>query len=137
MKMKKYWLMLVFASIAGFVGGALGNSLFTIQSAFGEKEPKPATVVEAEQIRIVDKDGNLRIILGNGSIEGGPQLSMYGEDDSGIRLGMAQGKPALILTYKAGVGHVILGMPNRTPSLSFRYGGKSHLWSIPEERDRR
>jgi hypothetical protein len=134
MKKRQYWVMLVFATIAGFMGGTFANSISPIQSAFGEKKNKPAKVVEAEQIRIVDKDGTLQIMLGNGSTEGGPYLIMYGEDDSGIRLELAHGKPALILTYKAGLGRVVLGMPNRTPSMSFRYGSKGHLWSIPEER---
>ncbi len=57
MKKKQLSLMLVFALIAGFIGGALSSQLFTIQSAFADKAIKPQKLVVAEEFRVVDKKG--------------------------------------------------------------------------------
>jgi hypothetical protein len=50
--------MILLALVTGLIGGVLSSQLFTIQTVFAEKEPKPQKLVIAEEFRLVDKKGN-------------------------------------------------------------------------------
>jgi hypothetical protein len=132
MSREQYWPMLVLVILAGFLGGALASRLFTIQPVFAEMETTSLRVIEAEELRIVDQAGNLRVVLKSGSREEGPHLLMYGKTGSNISLGLAHGSPALLL--QSGAGRVMLGMQRQTPSLSLTYGGNRRVWTVSQGR---
>ena len=54
---------LLWAVIVGFAGGIISNQLMTTESAFAEKEIQRRKVIVAEEIRIVDENGQARAIL--------------------------------------------------------------------------
>jgi len=60
-KQKIFYIL--WAVIAGFAGGIISNQLMTTESAFAEKEIQKRKVIVAEEIRIVDEDGQARAIL--------------------------------------------------------------------------
>ena len=53
----------LWAILAGFTGGIISNQLMTTESAFAEKEIQKRKVIVAEEIRIVDENGQARAIL--------------------------------------------------------------------------
>ena len=57
MNKKQYSVMLVLAMFAGFVGGVVASRLFTLQPAFAQKTSKPVEIIEAQEFRLVDKNG--------------------------------------------------------------------------------
>jgi hypothetical protein len=64
MSKKQYSLMLVLALVAGLVGGVVSSQFFIGKSAFAEKKAKPQKVIEAQEFRLVDKEGKTRAMLG-------------------------------------------------------------------------
>jgi len=55
---KKQWRsMLLLAMLAGFVGGMVVSWLFANQPVFAEKRFEPAKVIEAQEFRLMDRDG--------------------------------------------------------------------------------
>jgi hypothetical protein len=70
MKDKPYFLMLVLAILAGFVGGTLASRGFMAAPVFAQKEVNPPGVIEAEEFRLVDKDGKTaaRLTMRDGNI---------------------------------------------------------------------
>lgn len=59
MNKKRCSAMLVFAMIAGFLGGAMGSRLFTHPQAFAQKKSNAIEVIEAQEFRLVDKNGKI------------------------------------------------------------------------------
>lgn len=57
MKNKQYPIIIVLALISGFIGSALSSYFFMGNPAFADKKSKPAKVIEAEEFRVVDKNG--------------------------------------------------------------------------------
>ena len=132
MEKKQLWSMLALSILAGFVGGAVASRVFTLQPVFAAKESNHRRVIEAQELRIVDEDGNLRILLGNGPEDQGPQLLMVDKSGSNIELGLAYGNPGLALTR--GSGRVTLGTKGGIPTLSLRYLGRTRTWTVPTGR---
>ena len=56
-----WWILL--AMIVGFMGGLVASRVATFQPALAEERAKPTKVIEAEEFRLVDKDGNTRARL--------------------------------------------------------------------------
>jgi len=83
MNKKEYSLMLVLALVAGLVGGVVSSQFFVGQPAFAEKDAKTEKVIEAEEFRLVDKDGRTRAFLGFGHSpinRGQPRLELHGKE---------------------------------------------------------
>lgn len=132
MEKKQLWSMLALAILAGFVGGAAASRVFTFQPVFAAKESNQGRVIETQELRIVDEDGNLRILLGNRPEDQGPHLLMVDKSGSNIELGLAYGNPGLALTR--GSGRITLGTKRGIPTLSLRYLGRTRTWTVPTGR---
>jgi len=63
MSKKQYSLIVVLALFGGLVGGVVSSQLLLGQSVHAEKKAKPLKVIEAEEFRVVDKDGRKRAQL--------------------------------------------------------------------------
>ena len=57
MKGKPCGSMIVLAVMAGFVAGVVASWLFVTQPVFAQKNAGSAKVIEAQEFRLVDKDG--------------------------------------------------------------------------------
>ena len=66
MSKRQYVLMLVVALIAGLMGGVVSSQYLVGQTAFARKKEPPRKVIEAQEFRLVDKDGKTRAFLGFG-----------------------------------------------------------------------
>ena len=62
MKRFKYIFLVLLTVVSGFIGGVISNLLFKKQVAVQESEKKK--VVEAQEFRLVDKDGKLLGLFG-------------------------------------------------------------------------
>ena len=60
-KNSRWWIVL--AIIVGFMGGVVTNRVATFQPVFAQESVKPTKVIEAEEFRLVDRDGNTRARL--------------------------------------------------------------------------
>lgn len=58
MQSTKLWVILVLAVVAGFAGGALSSYMFKAEPVIVKEEKK--SVIEAEDFRVVDKEGRFR-----------------------------------------------------------------------------
>ena len=63
MSKKHYSLTVVLAFVGGLVGGLVSNQLLLGQPAHAERKATSLKVVEAEEFRVVDKDGRKRAQL--------------------------------------------------------------------------
>ena len=63
MSKKQYSFIVVLAFVGGLVGGVVSNQLLLSQPAHAEKKAQPSKVIEAEEFRVVDKDGRKRAQL--------------------------------------------------------------------------
>ena len=63
MSKKQYSLIVVLAFVGGLVGGVVSSQLLLGQPAHAEKKAKSLKVIEAEEFRVVDKDGRKRAQL--------------------------------------------------------------------------
>ena len=70
MKQRKWWFMLFLPIVAGFVGGAVASRVFTLELALAQKKPKPIEVIEAQEFRLVNKEGKTeaRLTMRNGRL---------------------------------------------------------------------
>ena len=81
MATKQYSLMIAIALIAGLVGGVVSSQFIGGQPAFARKTAYFKKVIEAEELRLVDKNGKTRAFLGFGEApmnEGQPRFELYG-----------------------------------------------------------
>jgi len=115
------------------VGAALGATLGVLISA---KVMKPARVVEAEEIRLVDASGQKRAVLG--VAEGGWGLSLFGnQSKAGVHLSAssASGRALRLYNAKAGYFGVIMKLdssgPRNRPRLLLLDVLGEVLWSAP------
>ena len=86
MSKRQYSLIVVLALFGGLVGGVVSSQLLLGQPAHAEKKAKPLKVIEAEEFRVVDKDGRKRAQLRVTDL-GSPALILRDENEL-IRLQM-------------------------------------------------
>jgi len=98
MNRKQFLLTLSATVISAFLGGAVSVWLLMPQSVLAQDSPQK--VIEAEQFRVVDQDGNIRISLGTGVL-GGTYLSLSDEKKQARILLIVndEGIPTLILLH--------------------------------------
>ena len=63
MSKKQYSLMVVVAFVGGLMGGVLSSQLLMGQPAHADNKAKAQKIIEAEEFRVVDKDGRKRAQL--------------------------------------------------------------------------
>ena len=68
MSRKQYGFMILLAIVAGLVGGMLSSQFLMGEPVFAQKTPQAQKVIEAQEFRVVDKDGKSRVRLAGGSI---------------------------------------------------------------------
>jgi hypothetical protein len=83
---KQYSLIVVLAFLGGLVGGVVSSQLLLGQPAHAEKKVKSPQAIEAEEFRVVDKDGRKRAQLMLTDL-GSPALILRDENEL-IRLQM-------------------------------------------------
>ena len=86
MSKKQYSLIVVLAFLGGLVGGVVSSQLLLGQPAHAEKKVKLPQAIEAEEFRVVDKDGRKRAQLMLTDL-GSPALILRDENEL-IRLQM-------------------------------------------------
>jgi hypothetical protein len=62
--------MLLLAIMAGFLGGAVASRVFTLEPALAQKKPGAIDVIEAQEFRLVNKEGKTeaRLTMRNGRL---------------------------------------------------------------------
>ena len=121
MKHAEFGLVLLIATAAAVVGGAGFTLLFSGDPVFAQKTPSTATIVTAEQFRLVDQAGETRASL---SVEGDgtPRLDLH-DQNGHRRVGLyllPNGAPRLGLFDETGMHRALLALlPNGEPGLIF------------------
>ena len=132
MKRRQYLLLVVLAVVAGLIGGAVSNRLFVARTAEAQGTKQHERVVIAEEFRLVDKEDNLRGIMGF-SDNGGPELSLYDKGGT-TRINMAlsdYGEPMLSLSDEDGTLRMSMNLITGGPELLLRDEGGTVMWSAP------
>jgi hypothetical protein len=148
MGQKEYGLTLVLAAMAGLVGGGLSGRFLVGDPVIAEETPRHVKVFEAEQFRLVDKEGNIKgalmtlpdgstgfALMDKGSLasagfalntDGSVEMGITGKDGkSGIKL-KAHTSTASDLTFYDANGK------NRA-TLALGTDGKSALWMFDKD----
>ena len=127
MNKKQYSLMLVLALVAGLVGGVVSSQFLMGQPAFAEKKAKPQKAIEAEEFRLVDKNGKTRAFLGIN--KGQPRFELHGK--RGFPLAVL-GLSALMTEQERMEGERSLKHPRRPKvSLVLRNERGKVIWRAP------
>ncbi len=111
----QYGLLIAFAVLAGLLGGFLSNQFLAGSPAFAQQAAKPAEIITAHEIRITDKDGNVRVKLG---------LSEASTAISSIESGTPNWKsakspsPTLTLMDTKGAERLVLALADDQPLLA-------------------
>lgn len=122
MSKKQFSVLIVITVIAGLLGGALSSLIFPDYTVNAEKLRQPATIVAAEEFRLVTKEGEVRarLSLWNGTL---PAL-VFSDKDCHTRafMGVFEGEqPALVLNDKGCKRRAALDLqPDGLPTLTLR-----------------
>ena len=57
MSRRACWFCVVMAMLAGFMGGTVADRLSTPEPVFAQQETQVGKVIEAQEFRLLDKDG--------------------------------------------------------------------------------
>ena len=79
MKKRHYLLLVALTVIAGLAGGAISSQVFTARKAVAQLTQDHERVITAEQFQLVDKEGNMRVVIGM-SPKRGPVLGFTDEN---------------------------------------------------------
>jgi hypothetical protein len=83
MSKKQYSLLVIMAVVAGLAGGVVSSQFVSGQTVFAEKETKPQKVVEAEELRLVDKKGEIHATFKVNNETGTAELRLVDSKDGG------------------------------------------------------
>jgi len=108
--------------LAGLAGGFLSSYMFVSDRVIAQEPLQPARIIEAEEFRLVTKDGQPRatLLLWNGEL---PALTLADETcHSRVFLGVFnESQPALLLNDKGCKQRAALDLqPDGLPSLTLR-----------------
>ena len=122
MTRKAYGVLVMMTMIAGMVGGFLSNHLLVGGVVTAQESGQSAKIVEAEEFRLVTKDGKPRatLLLWNGDL---PALTLADSTcHNRVFLGVFnEEQPALLLNDKGCKQRVALDLqPDGLPSLTLR-----------------
>lgn len=119
MKKKEFILFLSASIFAGLIGGILSNQLIFNKTAYAQEEQQYGTLVQAQELRLVDKNGNPLIALAISETTGEPFLVMYSKKDNKYRfmIDIDDGSPRLIMRDKEAQTRIVLGSAEVTSKL--------------------
>jgi hypothetical protein len=122
MNKKQLGGLMIIAMLAGLLGGALSNQILRGETVSAREGSQSAKIVEAEEFRLVTKDGQPRatLLLWNGDL---PALTLADEScHNRVFLGVFnESQPALILNDKGCKQRASLDMqPDGLPSFTLR-----------------
>lgn len=124
MKRRDYFLMIVLTLIAGLLGGALFNWIMVDKTAYAQGAFPHEKMLEAEELRLVDKDGNVLAALAASSDTGEPFLIIYDKNKKyRTMLGLVDGTARLVLRDSDANTRLALG---GTELISTRKGAEEH-----------
>jgi len=131
MNRKQFLLTLSVAIISGCLGGALSVWVLMPQSVLAQDEPQK--VIEAQEFRVVDEDGTMRIKL---AISGDDQSTLSLFDPGGIvrasLVVMSDGRSVLGFSDDVGRGRAYIGMtPEPRVGLSGDSGEALEMRMVP------
>lgn len=133
MHRRDYYVALVLAMLAGFIGGCMSGRLVSPEPVVAQEAPRRARFVDAEMFRIFDQNGTLRAAFGtapDGSVglvmvskDGVPRAKLGVEVNGDAFLDLKDekaqshamvfvttaGNPRVALLDKNGVGGALLG----------------------------
>jgi hypothetical protein len=133
MPRKDYYVALVLAVVAGFVGGCMSSHFFSPEPVGAQEVSRRAKIIEAEGLRLVDQagkiraafemgpDGSVGLQLGNKDgklrarflVDGNGSTILDLKDEKsqsrGTFLVNSTGDPRLVLIDKSGVGGALIG----------------------------
>jgi hypothetical protein len=82
MNKKQYALLVLLTILSGLAGGAVTSLILYGQPAFAQKTEEAEKIVEANGLRLLDKDGKLRGLLSLDS-DGNPSFFLYDKSENG------------------------------------------------------
>ena len=120
-------LLVVLTIVSGLIGGAITGRIFTSKVAKVE-ETKQSKMLSVEELRIVDKDGETKVIIstddgGNGTIfvvgkDSKPKVAMWVDESRGnVILYGEGGKPVTVLTITEDGGVVNMSDKDGNPRI--------------------
>lgn len=119
MKKKEFILFLLASIFAGLIGGILSNQLIFNKTAYAQAEQQYDTLIQAQELRLVDKKGNPLIALATSEATGEPFLVMYSKKDNKYRfmIDIDDNNPRLIMRDKDAQTRIVLGSAEVTSKL--------------------
>lgn len=64
MNKRQFRTLIAVTAVAGFLGGAASERIFSASSALAAKKPSAPKIVAAEEFRLVDAQGNTQVRIG-------------------------------------------------------------------------
>ncbi|MGW8209620.1 MAG: hypothetical protein ACWGO2_11475, partial [Syntrophobacteria bacterium] len=130
MNRRIYSLILLLALTAGLAGGILASHFLVTSPVLAAKTSEPQKVVEAEEFRLIDKEG--RILSTWGMYAGGPGIVLFsknGQFRAVFSLTSPEAGPVLTFADKDGVHRATVGLgAKRQPYLTLRdQAGKERI----------
>jgi hypothetical protein len=111
MKRKEYIVLLSAAIIAGLFGGLISGYVFSEKTAIAQETPQAGIMLQAEQFRLVGKDGKVLAALAVSQDTGEPFFAIYSKKDDKYRamLDIFDGGPRLVLRDVTGQTRATFG----------------------------
>lgn len=142
MNRKQYIILLVSAVIAALLGGLLSGYIFSEKSVIAQET---GTMLQAEQFRLVDKNGKILAVLAISPDTREPFFAIYSKHDDKYRamIDIFNGGPRLVLRDVTGQTRVTLGATEvvnkpkgilekkAVSSLIFFNSNGEMIWSAP------
>jgi len=109
--MKNNILLIALCLFAGLIGGFISNQVFNENKAFAEGEQGYGTLVQAQELRLVDKNGKPVAALAISADSGDPFLAIYDKKDGNYRvmIDIVEGNPRLTLRDSSAQTRLVLG----------------------------
>jgi hypothetical protein len=120
MTKKQYSLMLVLALVAGLVGGVVSSQFLLGQPALAEKRAESKRIIEAEEFRLIDREGKHRITLKmEGLRETIPKLKFF-DSDGKKTISLSGGSwPSMALWDESGSPRITIQLLAGIPTFQF------------------
>jgi len=130
MEGKRFAVLVGTVALAGALGGAASNLIVTGRAAFAER-PRPAKIVQAEKIELVDSNGRARAWL-EVDTDGNPGLFLARENCILASFSLVgDGKPRLDFGDNCSVRALLKVDDRGNPSLTLFDRDHKAIWAAP------